>query len=547
MKLKIRWLLNFSAAFGIFMCQQGFCNPAPRLVVGITVDQMRWDYLYRFQHRLHDQGGFKRLMQDGFSCEKALISFSPSFTASGHASIFTGSVPALHGITGNNWWDHENQRYEYCTGDDGVHTVGSSSDAGNMSPVHLLTTTICDELKLATNFRSKTIGIAIKDRGGILPAGQSANAAYWYDDVSGEWITSSYYMKVLPDWVKAFGTRAKVDSLYKLDWNLLYPPSTYTQSVANRKTYEVRIFGSPERHFPYNLNRFAEVNYGMIPSTPQGNTLTAEFAKATITGEQLGADTIPDFLALSFSALDYIGHAFGPNSIELEDAFLRFDLELGSFIDFLDANVGKGAYLLFLTSDHGAAHVPGFLKEQKVPSGLVDQKKMTSALNEALKMEFGNEGLVKYILNFQVILNTAFIEKHKKLNFSNVANFVVGWLEKQEGVSRAVRLDNLENVSMPEIQRMQLVKAYLPNRSGHVQIIYKPGYFEGFLSGGSTHGSGYSYDTHIPLIWYGWKIRPGKTMRTIGMADIAPTLAHLLNIQEPSGSIGTVIHELGNK
>jgi len=517
---------------------------APKLVVGITIDQMRWDYLSRFKDRWSPQGGIRRLMNDGFSCNNTQINYLPSYTACGHAGIYTGAVPAIHGITGNSWWDNNKQEYVYCTEDDSVKTVGATNDFGQMSPVNLLTTTICDELKLATNFRNKTIGIALKDRGGIIAAGHSADAAYWYDEEGGQWITSTYYMQEIPAWVKKFNTPARVDSLYKLDWHLLYPAESYVQSIFDRKGYDVRTFGSSERKFPYGLKKNAGKNYSILPATPHGNTLTTEFSKAAILGEQLGADSIPDFLAISYSSTDYIGHAYGPNSLEIEDAFLRLDKELGQFFDFLDKQVGKGAWMVFLTADHGQAHVPGFMKINKLPAGLMDDKVLTTKLNEALKQQFGVENLTKGIVNAQVVFNVDLIKKTKKLGQSDVAEFVIAWLESQEGISRAIRLVDASRSAIPDHTANQIKNGYFPSRSGHIQILYKSGYIEGFPNGGSTHGSGYGYDTHIPLLWYGWKIKQRKSARNMTMSDIAPTLAALLNIQEPSGSIGNVIYEL---
>ncbi len=516
----------------------------PKLVVGITIDQMRWDYLYRFRDRWSAQGGIRRLMQDGFSCNNTQIMYLPSFTACGHAGIYTGAAPAMHGITGNNWWDNNKQEYVYCTEDDSVKTVGSNTDAGQMSPVNLLTTTICDELKLAHNFRNKTIGIALKDRGGIIPAGHNANAAYWYDPEAGQWITSTYYMPELPAWVKKFNTPAKVDSLYKLDWHLLYPVETYVQSIPDRRGYDVRTFGSPERKFPYGLKKNAGTNYSIISATPHGNTLTTQFAEATILGEQLGADSIPDFLAVSYSSTDYVGHAYGPNSLELEDTYLRLDMDLGHLFDFIDKQVGKGEWMVFLSSDHGQAHVPGFMRFNKLPGGLIDDEKLNTQLNEALKQQFGVDNLIKGVLNEQVIFNIDLIKKTKKLGKSDVADFVIAWLEKQDGVSRAVRMEDVSRSALPEYVANLVKNGYFPSRCGHVQIFYKSGYIEGFANGGSTHGSGYNYDTHIPLLWYGWGIKKGQSVRKISMSDIAPTLAALLHIQEPSGSVGNVIYEL---
>ncbi len=533
-----------TCVFVLFISVFSSAQKAPKLVVGITIDQMRWDFLMRFQHRWHKQGGIRRLLDHGYACNNTQIMYLPSYTGCGHASIFTGSVPAIHGITGNSWWDTKKQEYVYCSEDDSVKTVGSTTELGMMSPVNLLTTTIADELRLACNFRNKTVGIALKDRGAILAAGHSANAAYWYDSEAGQWITSSYYMTELPGWVKKFNTPAKVDSLYKLDWRLLFPIETYVQSVSDRSGYDVRSFGSPERKFPYSFKKYAGSNYSIISATPHGNTLTNEFAKATVTGEQLGADSIPDFLAISYSSTDYIGHAYGPNSLEIEDCYLRLDIELGHLFDFLDKQVGEGAWLAFLTADHGVAHVPGFMKFNKLPGGIIEDKKMQEQLSEALKQQFGVGELIKGIINAQVIFNVELIKKTKKLGQSDVSDFVIDWLEKQKGISRAIRIEDIAKAALPDYVANLIKSGYYPPRSGHVQIIYESGYIEGFSNGGTTHGTGYTYDTHIPLLWYGWGIRPGQTRRKISMSDIAPTLAALLNIQEPSGSIGQVIHEL---
>ena len=505
---------------------------------------MRWDYLYRFQARFQDKEGFRRMMQKGFQCENAYIPYAPTYTACGHAGVYTGSVPAVHGITGNEWYDHIVGDIVYCTGDTKVQTVGSATDAGQQSPVNLLTTTICDELQLATNFRSKTIGIAIKDRGGILAAGHSATAAYWFDSKSGEWISSTYYMNALPAWVTAFKSKAKIDSLYGLGWNTLYPANTYVQSGPEKRSYEVRSFGSPSRQFPYDLKAYAGVNYRIISATPHGNTLTTLFARDAILHENLGADSICDFLAVSYSSPDYVGHSFGPNAMELEDTYLRLDQELGTLFNYLDEKVGKGQYLVFLTADHGANHVPGFLKEHKLPGGLVDDTNLNNMLNAEMKRQFGVDNLSLGIVNFQVILNTAIIDKTKNLKEEDVSEKMIKWLERQEMVSRAFRLDAIANTTLPDLLRQRMSNSYFPTRSGQIQIIYKPGYIEGFLTGGTTHGAWYPYDSHIPLLWYGWKVPAGSSVNQVYITDIAPTLVAMLKIQEPNGSVGKVISEL---
>ncbi len=512
----------------------------PKLVVGIVVDQMRWDYLYRYYDRYAANGGFKRMLNQGFTCENTMIPYTPTITACGHSSIYSGSVAAVSGITGNFWWDKYQMRAVYCTEDRSVNTVGTNSALGKMSPKNMLVTTICDELRLATNFRSKVIGIAIKDRGGILPAGHSANAAYWYDNTKGSWITSTYYMNELPKWVADFNALKQVDKYYENGWNLLYPANTYEQSTADEKTYEGKPFGTK---FPYDLKGFIGKDYGKIATTPMGNTFTSEFAKAAITAEQLGADNITDFLAISFSSTDYIGHSFGPNSVEAEDGFLRLDKELGTLLDFLDSKVGKNQYTVFLSADHGAAHVPEFMKENRLPGGRVYTNKMMSDLNKDLKEKYNIGNIILSDENYQLHLNHSSLDS-AKLSKKEVTKWIVDKLSSDSGIARIFAIDDLYNVPLPPDVRAMLNNGYYPSRSGDIQVILKPGYIDAWSTVGTTHGLWNPYDSHIPLLWFGWGIKHGKTNKEVKMTDIAPTLAALLHIQMPSGCVGKPIEEV---
>ena len=516
----------------------------PKLVVGIVIDQMRWDYLYRFYNLYKPDGGFKRLLNQGFSCENTMIPYIPTFTACGHTSIYTGSVPAIDGITGNDWWDYDLGKYAYCTQDDNVKTVGGNTVEGKMSPRNLLVTTIGDELRLATNFHSKVIGIALKDRAAILPAGHTANGAYWYDDSTGNWITSSYYMNDLPGWVKDLNAKKLVDSYYKKNWNTLYPLSAYTQSTPDAEPYEYRPFGANVTGFPYDLTQFIGKNYGAIHVVPYGNTFTFDMAKATITGEKLGSDSATDMLTISLSTPDYIGHTFGPNSVEAEDDFLRLDKDIGDFLNFLDKEAGKGNYLLFLTADHGVANVPAFLKQHNIPAGNVDDQKITDQLNSLLKDKFRVDNMVIGILNNQVFLDHNALASAHQADPKKVYDQIIEFLVKQPGIYRAFALDALNDVTLNSTIKERVTNGYYPSRSGDIQIIFQPQWIDGFLPGGTTHGVWNPYDSHIPLIWYGWNIQPGKTTRQVYMTDIAPTIASLLHIQMPGGSVGHIIGEI---
>lgn len=537
-------LILILAFFGFSVFAQNQSIARPKLIVGIVVDQMRWDFLYRYYDRYKAIGGFKRLLSQGFSCENTFIPYTPTVTACGHTCIYTGSVPAIHGITGNAWWDVLHNRSVYCTEDTSVRTVGNNNGLwGQQSPRNMLTTTICDELRLATNFKSKVIGVAIKDRGGILPAGHSANAAYWYNSGTGQWITSTYYMQELPDWVKKFNERKLVDKYYQQDWNTLYPINTYLQSASDGKAYESKPFGADQKGFPYNLKKFTNTNFGAIAATPYGNTLTIEMAKAALEAESLGTDAITDFLAVSFSSPDYVGHSFGPNSIEIEDTYLRLDIDLGGFLDYLDNKIGKGQYLVFLSADHGVAHVPGFSKENKLPGGLYFDDHLMDDLNAKLKQKFGQDSLVVSLYNYQVYLNYKKIINNK-LDKEKMIEDVIEHLFPIEGVSQVFAINKLNKTPLPEKIRKMIANGYYPKRSGDIQIILKPGWIEAYSTTGTTHGLWNPYDSHIPLLWYGWNIKAGKTNREVHMTDIAPTIAAMLKIQMPSGSVGDVIEEL---
>lgn len=533
------YLLIITLSATLLNAQKPADAARPKLVVGLVVDQMRWDFLYRYSDRYKENGGFKRLLNQGFSNENTLIPYTPTITACGHTCIYTGSVPALHGIMGNGWYDRALGRQVYCTEDKTEKTVGGTGSAGEMSPRNMLTTTIGDELRLATNFRSKVIGIAIKDRGAILPAGHSATGAYWYDPSSGNWISSTYYSPTLPTWVTAFNEKKVVNAYFEQGWNTLYPIKTYANSAPDEQAYEGKPFGANAKGFPYDLKPFIGKNYGGISVTPYGNTMTLQLAKDAIAAEALGQRKITDMLTVSLSSPDYIGHTFGPNSVEVEDAYLRLDKDLGDFLDYLDLKVGKGQYLLFLSADHGVAHVPGFLKDHKIPAGLFNTGKASDSLNRLLEKEFGTKNLVIGFINHQVHLDHILIDS-LNLDKEKIIARTVSFLEKIPEISRAFSLESISAATLPQKLKDMASNGFMPSRSGDVQYVLLPQYFEGGNTG-TTHGMWNPYDAHIPLVWYGWMIKPGKSNQEVYMSDIAPTVAALLRIQMPSGSVGKAI------
>lgn len=518
----------------------------PKLVVGIVIDQMRWDYLYRY-YSLYSEGGFKRLLSQGYSCENAYVNCLPSYTAVGHTCIYTGSVPSITGITGNEWIEQLTGARVYCTDDSTVQSVGvATSPDGKMSPRNLLVTTIGDELRIATNHKSRVVGVSLKDRAAILPAGHTANAAFWMDDASGNFISSSYYMKQLPPEVENFNKEKKIEQFIKSDWNTLYPISAYTDSDPDNEPYEGKFPGEELPVFPHNIKRAYQANRSTFRSTPFGNTLTLNFAEMILDAYHLGAGQATDFLAINCASTDYVGHLFGPNSMEVEDTYLRLDQDLAAFFSALDKKIGKEQYVVFLTADHGAAHAVGYSKENRIPADFYVSSDILATLDRLIQAKFGISGAIRSGENYQINFDLAKIAT-ANADFDAIKTAVVRFLIRQPGVAYAVDMDKIGEAPVPEPIRSMIINGYYFKRSGQVQVVFQPGWLESYARTGTTHGTWNPYDTHIPLIFMGWNIHPGTSPKRIQMADIAPTLATLLHIQAPSGNIGTPILDLFQK
>lgn len=517
----------------------------PKLVVGLVVDQMRWDYLYRYYEK-YGNDGFKRLLNQGYSLNNVHINYIPTYTAIGHTTIYTGSVPAIHGIAGNDWFDKTTGKNVYCTADDTVKGVGTtSSKVGNHSPRNLWSTTITDELLLATNFKAKVVGVSLKDRASILPAGHNPTGAYWFDDTTGDFVTSSYYRNELPKWVTDYNNQKIGENLVKNGWNTLLPIAQYTESSPDNSPWEGLQGKSKTPTFPYNnLAAEYQVSKGDIRSTPFGNTLTLGLAKASIKGEQLGADAVTDFLAINLASPDYAGHKFGPNSIEVQDVYLRLDQDLAEFFKYLDQTVGKDQYTVFLSADHGGAHAKGFMDEHKMPTGFYGED--NKEFNEMLNNQFKVDRLITKITNNQVYLDEKLMAE-QKLDAEQVKQFLIDILNKDTSVLFAVDMKKAGSSSVPEPIRTRIVNGYNWQRSGDIQVIYHDSWLPTYSKLGTTHGSWNSYDSHIPLIFMGWGIKPGESNKEYSMTDIAPTLSALLKIQFPSGNIGNPIVEVIEK
>ncbi|ROI08408.1 alkaline phosphatase family protein [Chryseobacterium sp. H3056] len=517
----------------------------PKLVVGLVVDQMRWDYLYRYYEK-YQNDGFKKLLADGYSLNNVHINYIPTYTAIGHTTIYTGSVPAIHGIAGNDWFDKTTGKNVYCTTDLSVQPVGSeSTKAGSHSPKNLWSTTITDELMLATNFQAKVVGVSLKDRASILPAGHNPTGAYWFDDTTGNFITSTYYMQELPKWMKDFNAQKNPDQLVKNGWNTLLPISEYFESSPDNSPWEGLLGSAKIPTFPYsNLAADFQANRDVIRYTPFGNTLTLRAAEAAIKGENLGEDAVTDFLAVNLASTDYAGHKFGPNAIEVEDIYLRLDRDLAEFFKYLDKTVGKNQYTVFLSADHGGAHAQGFMAEHKMATGFYGED--NKEFNEKLKAKFKADKLVAKVTNNQVYLDDQVIADNK-LDADEVKQYLLDILNHDKSVLYAVDMKKAGASSIPEPLRSRIVNGYNWQRSGDIQVIYHDSWLPTYSKLGTTHGSWNSYDSHIPLIFMGWGIKPGESNKEYHMTDIAATLSALLRVQYPSGSIGNPITEVLGK
>jgi len=520
----------------ILLCLCTFLTHAqtekPKLVVGIVVDQMRSDYISRYWDRF-GPGGFKRLVEKGYQFKNTHYNYIPTYTGPGHASIYTGATPRAHGIIANDWFVKQSGADMYCVQDEAMQSVGTDSKAGKASPANLISSTIGDELKMHSNSNSKVFAVAIKDRSAILPAGHNANGAFWLDNKSGKFISSSFYLKALPDWVNNFNNKNLSEKYLALGWQTLYPIQSYTLSLADNNPYEGSPFGTSPT-LPYTFEKFIEKqNYSIIKGTPYGNSLTKDLAIECIKKEQLGKDEQPDILSISFSSTDVIAHTFGPRSIEIEDTYLRLDKDLEEILATLDKEVGAKNYVVFLTADHGGADVPNHLIANKIPAGYLTENQMRSLLKTHIKQVYTDTSLILNLSNAQIFLNEQRIEA-LKLDKSQIETELCKFLLSIEGVAEAYSVNQLKYHSFPLTDYRNLLQNGINHKmSGDVCFILQPAWMDHDQTG-TTHGAGYNYDTHVPLLFYGKNIPKGHSYHYTSITQIAPTVCELLKISQPN-------------
>ena len=513
----------------------------PKLVVGIVVDQMKMEYLYRFSGDF-TPNGFKRIIANGYTFQNMHFNYMPTYTGPGHASIYTGTTPATHGIVGNDWFSRSLGKEVYCTDDASVKTIGDGTiEEGQMSPRNLLSTTISDELRLETNFKGKVIGISLKDRGAILPAGHFANWAFWYSK-TGAFISSTFYGEKLPEWVTEFNGEKRFMPYINKGWDLLKPAVTYDESLADDNPYEGKLYKSLAPVFPYNLKDMYDKNdAGVLRSTPFGNNLLAEFAMKAIEKEELGKDNSTDFLTVSFSSTDYVGHIMGPRSMELQDTYLRLDETIADFLIYLDKTVGKDNYLLFLTADHAGAENVSYLKDNKYAVNSINPKEIVKGLKKYSQNTFGEDLVLNYS-NFNLYFNKEII-KNKGLELLKVKQSFKDYLMTQVQVKRVYSEEEILASTGNDFFLNFIANGYDPSQNGDLVLLDKPGNIE-YSGTGTSHGTPYSYDTHVPALFYGWHIKHGETHDRKVITQIAPTISQIIKIPFPNGTEANVLLEI---
>ncbi|HEY0976814.1 MAG TPA: alkaline phosphatase family protein [Flavobacteriales bacterium] len=520
----------------------------PKLVVGIVVDQMRTDYIYRYWDNFGD-GGFRRLVQEGSFQRDAHYNYAPTQTGPGHASIYTGTTPMDHGIVANDMFIRSTGKGLYCVQDDGAKGVGAEGYKGQRSPVNLLTTTIADELERRTDGRSRTIAVAMKDRSCILPIGRTGDAAYWFfEDAEGRFATSDWYRKELPAWLQQFNDRKLALKYLAQQWELLLPLERYHQVMPDDNAYEEPLIGAAKPTLPLDVPALFAAgnrNTALIRWTPASNTLTTDLALAALKGEEMGRDGVTDLLAISYGATDEIGHELGPRALELEDMYIRLDRELERLLKALDTEVGKGLYTVFLTADHAAVDVPEYLRTEQASAGYVDMAALVGAVDAALAERFGPGKWVRKRIKEQLFLSDSLIAVHK-LDRELVQRAAADVLMTYPGIADVLTASDMAKHSYPTGIRNMLQRGFMPQRSGDLCFVLRPSHlasWPGMVPKGTEHGSPWNYDTHVPVMFMGQGVRPGEVVRRTHITDVAPTVCMIVGMTMPDGCSGQVVHE----
>lgn len=522
----------------IFSESQIHSRPQPKLVVGIVVDQMRYDYLYRFQN-FYGKNGFNRLLKEGSNFTFAHYNYSQTSTALGHATIYTGTTPFYHGIIGNDWYDRLLRKKVSSVNDLSEKSIGAFDSAGFASPRRLLATTITDQLKISTGGKSKVVSISLKNRSAILPGGHLADEVFWFSTTTGNFITSTYYSSNLPVWVAKFNEKKISEKFLNQNWNLSRSINDYEISGPDESANEEDVFNECKTSFPHSFkNVKPEEKFELLQCSPFGNMLVEQMAIEAIENENLGNHEVTDFLAISFSSTDIVAHSYGSQSFENQDTYIKLDESIANLLNVLDAKVGRGNYLLFLSADHAGMETPGYSREHNLPTGGLNSKEFVSSVKNFLTKKYGVDDLVEHFINRQIFLNRKIILE-KNLNIHEIETSIADYIRiNYDMISVICTRDQLEGKSATREPGNFILNGFNPAISGDITFDLKPGLLPKVLDKGTTHGSPYAYDTHVPIIFFGWNV-PAQTVNTpVYIVDIAPTVANMLKIMEPSACIG---------
>lgn len=544
-----KFILLFSLFFSVLrLSAQGPYIPPekPRLIIGIVIEQFRYDYLEQYWDRL-GENGFKRLIHEGTYCKNAAYDYLLTQSGPGYATLSTGASPAVHGIVADRWYKSLSDEQVYCTQDPTVLPLGGSFENGLQSPVHLTSTTFSDELKLASNMKSKVLGVGMQDFTAIFPAGHNPDGVYWYDDASGTLMSSTYYADSLPDWVMDFNDRMIPLQYLGGQWDLSRDRDSYMHAGRDTSAYE-KGFGD-QSWFPYDLDALSRTSvlsrkrkYDLLPHTPFADAYILDFAREAIRSEELGKDEVTDFLSVSLSASQWIGRRFGPHSLEMEDTFLRLDRMLGDFLDHLLAEVGKKNVLIYLTGAHGLAGIPEVMQEYGMPAGSFKPNQAILLLQSYLNALYSQGDWVKGYEGNQVFLNHSLIED-ARLSLSEVQDKSARFMLQFRGIAQAIPSHVVESSYFGSGMMQKVQNGYDSRRSGDLTLVLEPAWvLENDYP--TDHSSGYEYDAHVPLIWYGWTVNRSTINRKVYLRDVAPTLSHFCNVPLPNASTGEAVTEL---
>ena len=528
-------LCVFATALLLFTGSLGAQTPRqPKLVLALLVDQLRYDYLERF-HDQFEPGGFRLLMEKGAFLTYAQYNYAPTVTGPGHASFLSGAPPAVHGIIANDWFDKKTLKSLNCVSDPDVEGVGTDNPGGKRSPRNFTGSNLADEMRL--RFHSKVVGLSLKDRGAILPAGKQPEGAYWFDSSSGGFITSTYYKSELPAWVSAFNARKVPAGFIGHSWERLLDPSRY--HWPDDAPGEASLPGERSKTFNHTVQMSPTEGFETIVPTPFGNELLLDFARAALEGERLGSGPQPDLLTLSFSSPDAVGHLFGPYSQELQDTILRLDRQLAAFFEHLERKVGLKNVYIVLSADHGVAPAPEFAQARGLDGARLDPIGLMGELLARLEETYG---AAKFLLSPRLTEGNLYFDhaalRQRGIAPEQLAQTIRDWALESERFEAVFTRTQLLEGRAPGLLGQRVFNGFHPARSGDVVLVQKPYQLLGNQKSGTTHGSPYSYDTHIPVLFYGAAFKPGRFAGEFFITDIAPTLSAALRMNEPSGCIG---------